>query len=963
MSNFPQNNVEVMDQKFSDLSSTIRMLGDILGEVIIEQAGRNIFQIEETIRLLAKNYREHEFDWKVAEDLTKIISKLNNTERTAIIRSFSIFFQLVRVAEERYLIQANLFEKKSQNERPDTLLSAVQFAKSMGLRSADLIDLLSKIKLRLVFTAHPTEARRLTLLNKLKKIFEIIGKLDNPYLGELLQEKYREEIKYQITLIWQSDEIREEKVNVIDEVRSTLFYFDNVIFDTVPLLYENFRRILAVEYANEFEFNNKPDYILPSFIEFGSWVGGDRDGHPGVNATISYQTLLLQKRMCLRKYKESIRLLMDDLSSSTNFVEVTPQLLNSIENDNKLFPEFSYKTSKLNKNEPYRRKLDLIRLKLENTLKDVDLSAEKIGIERTLVGTRELDDSIGYYYRRSGEFLADLRIIQNSLKKHKGKLIANGKIRTLINQVRIFGFHMAPLDFRQDSTMHRSAINEIFIKVGLKSLDDLSVEDQINVLNQELLNQRPLGAFNLLAEELFTNETTELLSSLILAKEAIFEISPRSVGAYIISMCKSVSDILIILLLFKEVGIVNIKDKVKMADLDIVPLFETKGDLLGSPDIMETLFNNPIYRSYISARGNLQEIMLGYSDSSKDVGYFESNNLILNVQLQLVELAKKHKIRLRFFHGRGGSISRGGGSTNKSILSQPPGTSIQIKITEQGEMVAAKYANSDLAYRNMEHAANALIIKNIQDKLLKPNKNPGTPPENYLKIFKKLAEWSQEHYNSVVKDDSDFINFYEAVTPLDLVEKTMIGSRPTRRKSEKKSITDLRAIPWVFSWTQMRILFPGFFSTGYALNKAREEYGIDILQKMYKNWYFFTSLIDNLQMVLSKVDITIGSKYIDLCEDESIRNKFLEYIKSDFNNSFDISLKITDSKLLLDHYPTVRNSIIRRIPYIDPLSVIQIELLKVWRNEGRPEDLSAEGLLRSLLYTVNGIAAGMKNTG
>lgn len=945
------------------LSQTIRMLGDILGEVIIEQAGRNVFHQEETIRLLAKNYRENNADWKISKDLTELITGLSQEERTAIIRSFSIFFQLVRVAEERYNIQANLSEKFDGEERIDTLLYAIQYAKSMGLRSSDLINQLEKIRFRLVFTAHPTEARRLTLLRKLRKIYELIGILDNDRLGKLLKDKIREDIKYQITLIWQSDELREEKIDVLDEVRSNLFYFETSLFDTVPLMYENLKRIINEEFKDEGE-RGQLDYNLPSFIEFGSWVGGDRDGHPGVTSSISYKTLLLQKRLCLRKYREAMEDLVEDLSASKNVIEVSKELEKSIQNDIDLFPEFAARTSKLNPNEPYRRKIDFIRLKLENTLEEIDSAAEKIGLGRTLVGTGESFQHGGYFYYRSNEFLEELRIIQNSLKKNKGKIIANGKLRTLINQVRIFGFHLAPLDIRQHAAKHKRAINELFNRVGLPELTTESSDSQTDILLRELWSQRPLGIYNFFSSDKFTKETTELFQSLVTVRDAIYEISPRSIGAYIISMCKSEADILIVALLMKEVGLLGVEDKVKFADVDIVPLFETKEDLLNAPRVMDNLFANKFYRQVLEARGELQEIMLGYSDSSKDVGYFESNRLILQVQMELQEVANKHKIRLKFFHGRGGSISRGGGSTNKSILSQPPGASAQVKITEQGEVIASKYSNPDLAYRNIEHTVNAIIMKNIQDKLLRPQKNPGTPPTEFQQVYDELGYTSSTQYNSLVKQNEGFLEFFNSATPLDLIERTIIGSRPSRRGGEReKTINDLRAIPWVFSWNQSRLIFSGFYGTGTALKVVKEKFGIEVLQKMYEDWPFFTSIIDNLQQVLTKVDLPLGLQYAKLCKNEKIREEISSLIIEEYKLSKELVLELTKNKELLGNYPIIRRSIIRRIPYIDPLSVIQLELLKEWRKTGRKEDLSADGLLRALLYTVNGIAAGLKNTG
>lgn len=937
------------------LSPKINLLGDLLGEVIIEQAGRGAFQLEETIRLLAKNYRKTA-DASIISDLEKIITNLNSTERMTIIKAFSIFFQLINTAEERFRAVVNIHEKL-QSQFTDTLRYAVSYAKRMGVPPLTLIEILNLINIQLVFTAHPTEAKRTTTLIKLQQIKELLILLENPNLGMLRKEQYVQNLKYHITLLWQSDDLRSGKVEVMDEVRSILFYFEHSLFDTIPLLLDNLRKIIAEEYKDTIGRYGTIDFNIPPFITFGSWVGGDRDGHSGVTALTSYKTMLLYKRLCVRKYIETIHRLLNDLSSSTNFVKISNELQDSIQADMELFPEISQATERLNKDEPYRKKLDFIRLKLENTLLEIDSAAKKRGIAPTLVGSQTQRQRKGFFYFRSSQLLDDLRVIQNSLKKNKGKIISNGLLRSLISQVRTFGFFLAPLDFRQDSSVHRTAIDEILGKIGLPILSSLSNKEQYHVLVNELRSKRPLGVHALSLAHNLSAPTAELLATLTIAKDGLEEISPRIINSYIISMTHNEIDILIMLLLIKEMGLLKIDDDVKRAYFNVVPLFETKEALQHAPDVMAKLFANDIYYSYLRRRGFVQEIMLGYSDSNKDVGYLESNYLLLNVQVKLVEVAAKRKIKLKIFHGRGGSVSRGGGPTNQAILAQPAGTTSLVKITEQGEVIRGKYADPELAYRNLEQLANAMIVRGVETKVKISNKS--TYPENYLQYFKELAEDSAEMYEDTVKHNPEFLEFYLTTTPLDLIERMIIGSRPSRRKSTvHKGIHSLRAIPWVFSWMQTRLLFPGFYGTGNAFRKFEEKHGIEILQNMYQDWKYFTTVIDNLQQVLFKVDCMIAERYVD-----PKHLQLYNQIKDEYEKSREMVLKITNSSQLLENQKNIRLQIALRKPYIDPLSFIQAELLKEWRIAGSPSDMSPEGLQRALLSTINGIAAGLRNTG
>lgn len=944
------------------LSPTINLLGEILGEVIIEQSGLELFELEEKIRLLSKDFRENQ-NINSLQDLELIIKGLSDSERSDIINSFSIFFQLVNLAEEDYKI--HLDEELSRQETlKDTIKHTIRYSKEMGLSGEDFIKILSNLHFKLVWTAHPTEARRLTNLIKLREIYELIEEIEKTEKENFTSKLLRDKVKEKITLLWQSDDLREVKVKVLDEVRTNLFYFDNTVFDVLPDLVQEIKHHIGEAYGNQLTIENE----IPRFIEFGSWVGGDRDGHAGVTSEITIQTLLLQKRLCLRKYLESVKKLIQNLSSSTNQVGISAELKESIASDTKIFREFASRTINLNRLELYRRKLDFVRVKLQNTLEQVELNAERVGLGRTLVGTHQLhtgsNRSKFLAYNRSREFLQDLKIIDRSLRENKGTVIADGELSLLISKVNIFGFHLAPLDIRQHARLHRNAINEILSRISGSSLTNLDKGEQVDLLKSELLNSRPLGVRSFIHE--CSEETRELISTLEVAKQSLDLISPRAIESYIISMTRNETDLYILLLLMKETNLITIKDdRVDHSCFDVVPLFETREDLINAANVMENMFSDPIYRSLLETRNNVQEIMIGYSDSTKDVGYLQSNYQLFVVQRQLVDVAQSYNVTLRMFHGRGGSISRGGGPTHKSVLSQPPGTLNNMKITQQGEVIGWNYANPKIGRRHLEQIISAVITRSITDVTIANEINPAIPDPNYLDLFCKLAEDARIVYEELVKLNPGFIKFYLEYSPLDIIERTSIGSRPSRRtKSDVDDITSLRAIPWIFSWMQTRLIFTTYYGVGSAMEKFCNKSNLKELIEMYDKWPYFTSLIDNLQMVCLKVDLDIAQKYLELVKsDVDVGKQLFNQIKEEFDRTVKYILQITKSSSLMEHTPDIQNSIKRRNPYIDPLSLIQIELLKSWRANGRPDEHDTFSHQRALLQTINGIAAGLRNTG
>jgi phosphoenolpyruvate carboxylase len=635
----------------------------------------------------------------------------------------------------------------------------------------------------------------------------------------------------------------------------------------------------------------------------------------------------------------------------------------SIERDAEAFPGFSTATSKLNVLEPYRRKLDFMRLKLENALASVDQSAIEVGLGQTLVGATNTmyTAEISTTFARSNEFLDELMILYRSLESNGGKVLAEGKLADLINQVRVFGFHLAPLDLRQDADVHIAALADIFKTIGLEDLTTMTKEEQCEVFLRELLNPRPLGISAILSQ--LQPQSQEVFRTLQVGADSIQNISPRSISTYIISMSTHERDVLALMLLMNEVGLIEISDgRVTRAYMDIAPLFETKEDLEHAAEVMHRLDNMDLYQSYLDLRGNVQEIMVGYSDSTKDVGILESNYRLILAQQELERVTREHNSVVRIFHGRGGSVSRGGGPTNQAILALPPNTTRHVKITEQGEVIGQSYANPQIALTHLEGIISAMIIRGVQDRRTEIEDNPTFMDAASQKILSGLASISRETYEAMVKRNKDFIPFYLQFTPLDLIERATIGSRPSRRtKDNVSSISALRAIPWIFSFTQTRLIFPGYFGLGTALKAFDEAGDFGKLQELYRSLPYFETMISNIQMVMLKADMNIAELYLDLLEDGN--REIFTRIREEFELTREYIIRLSQTDDLLGIAPDIRNSIRRRNPYLDPLSILQVALLKEWRKNGRPEDMGPMSLQRLLLQTVNGIAAGLKNTG
>ena len=930
----------------SDLSRDIHLLGDILGNVLIEQGGRELFDAEELIRNLAKELRA-DYSPEVSDKLIRATASLDPETSVRVLRAFSIYFQLVNIAEDHQIIRVNRQRERASRATPrsESIAEAIASLKESGVGPNDLREFLGGMSLELVFTAHPTEAKRRTILEKLSGISSLLFEMENPVLTPAERGNLSENIHRQVTVLWQTDEIRSTQPSVLEEVRNGLYYFDKLLFHVTPQIYSDLDASLAKYYPDE-------SFYLPSFLSFGSWMGGDRDGNPFVTPLITLESLRMQKNLILKKYQESVRDLTIELSQSTSQVGVSDELVDSLRSDAHKFPRLASKVEIRNPNEPYRRKLSFMLNKLSST--------ESGNKEKREDGKGRIED----FYLNSGDFLEELRIIERSLINNKGCKASEGPLHTLIRQVETFGFHLAKLDIRQHSSRHNDALGEIFNRFKIAGTDyaGLSEKDKIDLLSKEVMTLRPLIPYQLD----FSPETNETVTVFRTIKRALDEISPDSVDSYIISMAKKPSDILSVQLLAKEAGLFKmLGDGESESSINLVPLFETVHDLRQAPSVMEALYTIPSYRSALSARGGLQEIMLGYSDSSKDSGFLTSNWELYKAQKALAEVSLRCGVTLKLFHGRGGSISRGGGPSNRAILAQPPGTiNGNLKFTEQGETISYKYSNRFITHRTLEQALNAFLRASLT--------HPITPNHGRLQgweeAMEKIASSSHRHYRDLVYEDPHFVAYFTQATPISEIGLLNIASRPTRRR-ETDRIEDLRAIPWVFSWMQSRYVLPGWYGAGSALGEFASDDGKDLvlLQEMYKNWPFFRMIIDNVQMTLAKADTPIMERYSSLVQKDGLRKRISERILSEYTLTRGIVLKITEQEDILDNSPVLKRSIRLRNPYVDPLSYIQVELLRELRS--MPGVMSAEDeerrkkLIEAISISINGISAGMRNTG
>lgn len=914
------------------LSQQIHLLGDLLGHTIEEQEGCSLFERVEEVRALAKGSRAG--DSAAREQLVNLAHGLPLPEARGVVKAFTVYFQLVNLAEEQERVRV-LHErafKAASDGRPmgESVGAAIRELASEGITSEQMQAVLDRLYVQPVFTAHPTEAKRRTILAKLRRIANALARLD---FTALTSEEEREEVDRvaeEIVALWQSDETRFRQPTVLDEVRNGLYFFDEVLFDLTPVLYRSLEDALAETYPGA-------TFMIPPFLRFGSWIGGDRDGNPFVTTGVTEETLREHKATVLRLYQRSLDRMHGHLSASARY-GISRALAESLERDAELFPDEAVRVQSRYPMQPYRHKGAYIYRKLAATLEanQRPWRADHLPIPNT--------------YRNVTEFIADLRLMQDSLREHRGERLAEGRLGTLIRQAEIFGFHLATLDLRQHADQLRSALTEVFRRYGLaEDYAALPEIDKDRLLTRELLGRRPLTP----AQLDFSTETNETLELFRLVRKAHERVGPDAIQSFIISMTTGPSDVLAVLLMARDAGV--------NAGLDIAPLFETLVDLRAAPHIMEQLFGNEAYLAHLAQRENSQLVMLGYSDSNKDAGYLTANWELRRAQRAIPEVCDYHGIRLTLFHGRGGTVGRGGGPANRAILAQPPeSVHGRIRLTEQGETITNRYANPDLARRHLDQLLHAVLRQSIVPLPSLIGSAEGVRTGKWDEAMVQLSEKARTAYHSFVHDSEQTVQYFYQATPIDAIGRLNIGSRPAKRKAGG-SLADLRAIPWVFAWAQSRAGLPGWYGLGSGLEDyvGDDEARLRELREMYHGWPFFRTLIDNAQLSMRQADMGIAEVYSALAE-EGVRRAVFPAILEEFRRTEACILKLTGQADLLDNEPWLQRSIQLRNPYIDPMNYLQVALVRRWREAQGAE---ADALREAVLLSVNGVAAGLRNTG
>ena len=965
-----------------------RLLGERLElvEDLWETVLRSECPPEQAERLLRLKQLSDPNEADVAGAIVQLIREMDLAEAIAAARAFSLYFQLVNILEQHIEEDSYLDSLKNQENGPsDPFLPALAnqtdpatfrqlFARlrSLNVPPAQLEKLLRTLDLRLVFTAHPTEIVRHTVRHKQRRVATLIQKLEQGSgLNGLERQGLRLQLEEEIRLWWRTDELHQFKPTVLDEVDYALHYFQQVLFDAMPQLRDRIRAALKLSY---------PDVEPPrdSFCTFGSWVGSDRDGNPSVTPDITWRTACYQRQLMLERYLKAVNELSDQLSISMQWSQVSPALLESLEMDRLRFPEIYEERAARYRLEPYRLKLsytmERLRLTHQRNQQLADAGWESpcdgsappppMGGSLAPAPTQEL------HYSTVDEFRYDLELIQDSLERTG---LSCESLQHLISQAQIFAFCLASLDIRQESTRHSDALDELsrYLQLAVP-YGEMDEAQRVEWLLSEIQTRRPL----LPPTAKWSAATAETFAVFRMLQRLQQEFGSRICRTYVISMSHTVSDLLEVLLLAKEAGLVD--PIAQRAGLLVVPLFETVEDLQGAPAVMGTLFRHPFYLALLGSDGGqpLQEVMLGYSDSNKDSGFLSSNWEIHKAQIALQRLAIEHGIALRIFHGRGGSVGRGGGPAYQAILAQPSGTlSGRIKITEQGEVLASKYSLPELALYNLETVTTAVL----QNSLVS---SPVDETPSWNELMGRLAARSRDHYRALVHDNPDLVAFFQQVTPIEEISKLQISSRPARRKSGAKDLSSLRAIPWVFGWTQSRFLLPSWFGVGAALQEELDQDPgqLELLRLLYQRWPFFRMLISKVEMTLSKVDLDLAHHYVQALGRSENREAFeaiFQSIAAEFGLTRDLVLAITGHSRLLDGDPALQLSVDLRNRTIIPLGFLQVALLRRLRDQNRQPPMSETSasssddgrtysrseLLRGALLTINGIAAGMRNTG
>ncbi len=930
--------MHALDDK--DLRARVRLFGQLLGTVLAEQERP---QVLETVEMLRKGFIALRKDEHLADrrELMALIGRLEPQTLAHVVRAFSIYFLLSNIAEEDWAHQL----RRRQVDRGARLWygsfdDTLRTLRDQGVTADKLQELLDRLRFQPVITAHPTEARRRTVLELQRRLYVTAKRLNDPYLGEYQRRVVEQRLLTLIQTLWKTDEVRSQKPGVLDEVKTGLFYFRETLFEAVPRVYRNLERAVAGVYG-------EGAAAAPPFLRFGSWIGGDRDGNPFVTHDITRQAVWLQAREVLRLYRGRLEELSQQLTHSSTLVTVSPAFQARMDADADLVATAFHDKPWRYATEPYRRSLSLMHWRLGRQMTRLD----------ALLDGRP-DPGAAGGYAGEDEFLADLETMHESLCSHGDRVVAEAELKDLILQARTFGFFLFELDIRQESTRHTEAVAELFAKApNLPDYAALDEEARCRILDEMLAH----GGTPLLYCEDLSAETQETLAVLRTMAALRGEISPRVLGAYVISMTHRASHVLEVMFLASFAGLLGRRlDGTWHCDLRVSPLFETIDDLHRVEPVLERLLALPGYRALLAASGDVQEVMLGYSDSSKDGGILSSSWSLYQAQKAIMATADRHGVGCRIFHGRGGTVGRGGGPTHDAILAQPPGTlNGEIKFTEQGEVLAAKYANADTAVYELTMGITGLIKAS---RCLTVACTPDRP--EHMAVMEELARRGEDAYRDLTDRTPGFIDYFYEATPVSEIGLLNIGSRPSHRKKADRSKYSVRAIPWVFGWGQSRQTLPAWYGIGEAIASwhGGDPERLAILRAMWRDWPFFRALISNSAMALSKSDLSIAREYVALCDDRDTCAAIFGRIAAEHDRTEDQMRLVMQRRDILEHVPGLARSLARRDPYLDPLNHIQVAALRRWREAGDDEDARQEWLM-PLLRSINAVAAGLRNTG
>ena len=916
------------------LQADRRLLGRLLGEVIREQIGAGALELIENIRRSAVDFRRSEAQGQDGKSMAQArsgleaaLNGLSIDDTLHVVRAFSYFLHLVNIAEDTCPPGSRNRSRPGESAAGHGDLSrALARAKNHGISGARLVEWFATAVVAPVLTAHPTEVQRQSILDCERKIARLLA-LPADHGDPSLRAQQELSLRREVLRLWLTAMLRLTRLTVADEIENGLTYFRITFLEQLPRLYADLEAALTAE------FNLARDVSLAPFLRVGTWIGGDRDGNPNVNAGVLEQALTAQARLAFEHYLAEVRLLSNELSIAARLAPIPAALLE--------FAAASGDRSPHRSDEPYRQALTAIHARLVATAAHL---AQLQAVKEPQITKPP--------YASAGEFAADLDLIARALSGQGAGLLANGRLKNLRRAVGLFGFHLASIDLRQSSGEHAATVGELLQKAEVTAdYHALDEPARIELLARELAGSRPLRSPQLA----YSGHAEAELAILAVVAQAHRKFGRDAIQHYIISHCESVSDLLEVAILLKEVGLLRPGPRPAL-DLDIVPLFETIADLAACADIIRQAFGLPLYRALVAARGDCQEIMLGYSDSNKDGGYLTSNWSLYKAATELAGVVcRRHGVRLRLFHGRGGSVGRGGGPSYEAILAQPPDSvGGMLRLTEQGEVIASKYADADRGRLNLETLAAATLEASLLPHTVPPEKS-----DRYCAMMEDLSQRSFAAYRKLIKETPGFLDYFRASTPLAEIADLNIGSRPASRKASG-SIEDLRAIPWVFSWSQCRLILPGWYGFGSAAEQtvAAAASTVEELQDMARHWPIFRTLLANMDMVLAKSDLGIARRYAELVPDTALRERIWTLLRTEWERTRHWLLTITQAGDFLAGTPELARTIRHRLPYLDPLNHLQIELLRRYRCGDTDERTR-----RAIHLTINGVAAGLRNSG